>query len=146
MLFRSYRAKLVVYMVLLIIFLSVTLGYSYRYVQQVFLDEVDSHLLRLQQLLDGHLKAERNELQRYAAIVAQDLRLKEYMYVITGIGGDSEPLNKLYEREFGWLPIDRRMIMTHDNQILVGTGHADSGQKDLMTPAKMMALTTDNHP
>ena len=125
MLFRSYRAKLVVYMVLLIIFLSVTLGYSYRYVQQVFLDEVDSHLLRLQQLLDGHLKAERNELQRYATIVAQDLRLKEYMYVITGIGGDSEPLNKLYEREFGWLPIDRRMIMTHDNQILVGTGHAD---------------------
>ena len=42
MLFRGYRAKLVVYMVLLIIFLFVTFGYSYRYVQQVLLDEVDT--------------------------------------------------------------------------------------------------------
>lgn len=125
MFFHSYRAKLIFYMVLLILFLSVTLGYSYRYVQQVFLDEVDSHLVRLQQLLDGHLNAERNELQRYATIVAQDLRLKEYMYVITGIGGDSEPLSKLYEREFGWLPVDRRIIMTNTNQILVGDQHTD---------------------
>ena len=123
--FRSYRAKLVVYMVLLILFLAVTFGYSYRYVQHVFLDEADNHLIRLQQLLDGHLNAERNELQRYASIVAQDLRLKEYMYVITGIGGDSEPLKKLYEREFGWLPIDRRIIMTNDGRVLVGEQHGD---------------------
>lgn len=125
MLFKSYRAKLLVYMVMLIIFLTVTLGYSYQYVQQVFLSEADNHLLRLKQLLNGHLNAEREELQRYATIVAQDLRLKEYMYVITGIGGDSEPLLKLYEREFGWLPIDRKLILTADGAVLVGEQHTD---------------------
>ena len=125
MLFKSYRAKLLVYMVMLIIFLSVTLGYSYQYVQQVFIDEADNHLLRLKQLLNGHLSAEREELQRYATIVAQDLRLKEYMYVITGIGGDSEPLIKLYEREFGWLPIDRKIIQTNDGRVLVGESYTD---------------------
>ena len=125
MFYKSYRAKLLVYMVMLIVFLSVTLGYSYQYVQQVFLSEADNHLLRLKQLLNGHLNAEREELQRYATIVAQDLRLREYMYVITGIGGDSEPLIKLYEREFGWLPIDRKIIMTNDGQALVGEQHTD---------------------
>ena len=47
------------------------------------------------------------------------------MYVITGIGGDSEPLIKLYEREFGWLPIDRKIIMANDGQVLVGEQHTD---------------------
>lgn len=125
MLFRTYRARLVVYIILLILFLSVTLVYSYRYIHQVILDEADNHLVRLKQLLNGHLNAERNELQRYATIVAQDLRLKEYMYVVTGIGGDSEPLGTLYDREFGWLPIDRKIILTSDNRVLVGEEHSD---------------------
>lgn len=125
MLFRSYRAKLVIYMALLIVFLSATFIYSYTYVQRVMLDESDNHLVRLKQLLNGHLKSEQSELERYAAIVAQDLRVKEYMYVITGIGGSSEPLSKLYEREFGWLPIDRRIILTSLGQILVGRQHKD---------------------
>lgn len=125
MLFRSYRARLVIYILLLILFLAGTLVYSYRYVHQVILDEADNHLVRLKQLLNGHLNAERNELQRYAAIVAQDLRLKEYMYVVTSIGGNSEPLGKLYDREFGWLPIDRKIILANDNRILVGEEHID---------------------
>lgn len=134
MLFRTYRAKLVVYIILLILFLSATLIYSYSYVHQVILDEADSHLVRLKQLLNGHLNAERNELQRYATIVAQDLRLREYMYVVTGIGGDSEPLRSLYDREFGWLPIDRKIILTEDNQMLVGVEH-----KELATAVQQYA-------
>ena len=125
MLFRTYHARLVVYILLLILFLSITLVYSYRYVHQVILDEADNHLVRLKQLLNGHLNAERNELQRYATIVTQDLRLKEYMYVVTGIGGDSDPLETLYEREFGWLPIDRKIILANDNRVLVGEQYDD---------------------
>ncbi len=123
--FRSYRAKLVIYMAMLIVFLSATFIYSYTYIQRVMLDESNNHLVRLKQLLNGHLNSERSELERYAAIVAQDLRVKEYMYVITGIGGSSEPLSKLYEREFGWLPIDRRIILNGSRQILVGRQHKD---------------------
>jgi len=125
MLIQSYRARLILYILLLIVFLSGTLVYSYRYIHQVILDEADNHLVRLKQLLNGHLNEERNELQRYAAIVAQDLRLKEYMYVVTGIGGDSKPLGELYDREFGWLPIDHKLIMDNDYQVLVGEEHDD---------------------
>jgi len=125
MFLRSYRAKLVIYMVLLLVFLSATFGYSYKYVQQVLMDESDNHLVRLKQLLNGHLNSEQDELQRYATIVAQDLRVKEYMYVITAIGGSSEPLSKLYEREFGWLPIDRKIILSDKREVLVGAQHPD---------------------
>jgi diguanylate cyclase (GGDEF)-like protein len=124
-LFRSYRARLVIYMAMLIVFLSATFIYSYTYIQRVMLDESDNHLVRLKQLLNGHLKSEQSQLERYATIVAQDLRIKEYMYVITGIGGSSKPLTKLYEREFGWLPIDRRIILSRSRQILVGQQHKD---------------------
>ena len=135
---KTYRAKLVVYLILLLVFLSGTLVYSYRYVEQVILDEVDDHLIRLKQLLNGHLNAERNEIKRYATILAKDLRLKEYMYVVTGIGGDSEPLEKLYDREFGWLPIDRKLILDNNNRILVGDENAE-----LANAVKQHATTRD---
>jgi len=136
---RTYRAKLGFYIILLLVFLSGTLAYSYHYVQQVMLDEADSHLVRLKQLLNGHLNAERNEIQRYATIVAKDLRLKEYMYVVTGIGGDSEPLQKLYDREFGWLPIDRKLILDNNNRILVGDENVE-----LANVVKQHASTGDS--
>ena len=125
MFYFSYRARLIVYSLLLMAFLSGTLIYSYRYMQDVILTEADNHLLRMKQLLNVHLNGERNELQRYAAIFAQDLRLKEYMFVVTGIGCESTPLETLYKREFGWLPIDRMVIIGNDGRILVGKNHVD---------------------
>ena len=125
MIFSSYRSRLTFYSLLLITFLTGTLVYSYKYIHQVMLDEADEHLTRLKQLLNSHLKTERNELQRYATLVAHDLRLQEYLYVVTGIGGDSEPLGKLYDREFGWLPIDRKMILDGTNRALTGKQHDD---------------------
>jgi len=123
--FHTFRARLIIYSSILIVFLAGTLFYSYRYAHDVIMSEAGNHLTRLQQLLDGHLKSERNELQRYATIVSHDLRLKEYMFVVTGIGGDSKPLQTLYERVFGWLPIDRKMILDNDGRILVGNNHTD---------------------
>ena len=89
------------------------------------MNEADNHLVRLQQLLEGHLKAERNELQRHATIVSHDLRLKEYMFVVTSIGGESKPLQALFDRLFGWLPIDRKIILDNKNRILIGESHTD---------------------
>lgn len=106
-------------------FLSGTLLYSYQYVQNVIFEEADNHLLRLKQLLVGNLRSDQSKLQRYATIVARDLRLKEYLFVVTGIGGDSQPLENLYERQFGWLPIYRRIILSDKEEILVGKNHVD---------------------
>ena len=118
---QSYRFRLVIYMFLLIGFLSATVIYSYGYASRIIHQAADGHLDRLVQLLDAHLNQERNELQRYATLVSQDLRLKEYMYVITEVGGDSKPLDTLYEREFGWLPIDQRLILSMDGKVVAGT-------------------------
>ena len=125
MILNSYRARLILFILLLIVFLSGTLIYSYQYINKVILDEADSHIVRLKELLNSHLNAEQGELQRYATIVAQDLRLQEYMYVITAIGGDNKPLETLYSREFGWLPIDRKMILDKNKKPLVGIRHDD---------------------
>lgn len=125
MFFFGYRARLVLCCMILILFLSGTLLYSYRYFHNVILHETDSHVLRLKQILDAHLASDRSELQRYATIVADDLRLREYMFVVTGIGGDSQALSSLYERQFGWLPIDRKVILTNDGRVLIGRKYKD---------------------
>ena len=125
MLLRSYRSRLVYYCLLLLVFLTGTLIYSYRYVDIVIRKEADSHMDRMVQLLNAHMALERDELQRYAAIVSDDLRLKEYMFVVAEIGGETEPLATLYDRVFGWLPIDRRVIVANDGRIFVGEEYTD---------------------
>ncbi|NOY66751.1 MAG: diguanylate cyclase [Gammaproteobacteria bacterium] len=87
--------------------------------------ETNKHLVRLQQLLNAHMKTERDELLRYATIVSHDLRLKEYMFIITDIGGDSKPLQQLFDRQFGWLPIDRKIIIDNEGHLLIGENHTD---------------------
>jgi len=105
-------------------FLSGTLIYSYRYVQNVIRAEADTHLSRIIQLLNSQLETERSELRRYASVVADDLRLKEYMFVVAKIGSDSAPLAELYDRLFGWLPIDHRVIVGEGGGVFVGEKHA----------------------
>jgi len=122
---RSYRSRLIAYCIIMMLFLTGTLIYSYRYVHEVIRHESTAHMDSMIQLLNGHLETERNELQRYATIVSDDLRLKEYMYLLTEIGADTEPLEKLYNRVFGWLPIDRRVIISYDESIFVGANHPD---------------------
>ena len=125
MFYLSYRLRLFFYSIILMAFLSGTLIYSYHYVQTVMLQEADNHLLRMKQLLIGSMNADNNELQRHATIVSRDSRLKEYLFVVTGIGGDSDALKQLYERQFGWLPVHRRIILSNDDEILIGKNQTD---------------------
>ncbi len=122
---RSFRSRLIAYSITMMLFLAGTLIYSYRYVHDVIRNESDAHMGRMVQLLNGHLEVERNELQRYATIVSDDLRLKEYMYLLTEIGADTAPLETLYNRLFGWLPIDRRVIISFDGYAFMGDQHTD---------------------
>lgn len=122
---QSYRSRLFFYSIILMLFLATTLLYSYYYVKNVIHSEADIHMIRMVQLLTSHLESERSELQRYASVVGKDLRLKEYMFVVAKIGSDSGPLSDLYDRIFGWLPIDRKIIMSDDHRVFVGKKHID---------------------
>ncbi len=122
---QSYRSRLVSYSIVLMLFLSVTLIYSYFYLRSLITNEAEAHVERMVQLSKSKLEDERNELLRYAEIVGDDLRFKEYMFVVTKIGSDSEPLQDIYDRHFGWLPIDRLVVLSNEGKILVGDPGSD---------------------
>jgi len=129
MLFSSYRSKLLVYTVAMMVLLAGSLIYTYSYVHNILLEEDDFHIESLAQIFHRELDSERTEYQRYADIVAEDLRVKEYMFVIVGIGSESAPLKDIYERHFGWLPISRYVVVSQDdNEILVGSEHVQLGK------------------
>ena len=121
----SYRLRLIMYSSLLVIFLSATLAFSYKNTRDVVLNEVKNNLDRTVQLFNSQLVNERSELKRYSNIVSDDLRIQEYMFVAVRVGSDSKPLKKLYDRLFGWLPIDRKVIVSDTGQALVGGKHTD---------------------
>lgn len=122
---RTYRARLILYTSVLMVFLAATLGYSYSYTRSIILEESERNLTHTVRLLQSQIESERNELLRYAGIVSDDLRIQEYMFVVVRIGSDNEPLLKLYERLFGWLPIDRRVILDEQGGVLVGAQYQD---------------------
>ena len=112
------------YTVLLVLFLMATLGYTYIYSRNVILDESENSLTDTAQMLNGNLEMEEMELLHYTEIVKDDLRIKEYVFMVSVVGTDDEALHTLYDRQFGWLPVERRIIMTNDGRILLGTEHA----------------------
>ena len=108
------------YTVLLVLFLMATLGYTYIYSRNVILEESENSLTDTAQMLNGNLEMEEMELLHYTEIVKDDLRIKEYVFMVSVVGTDDEALHTLYDRQFGWLPVERRIIMT--NHTLVAAG------------------------
>ncbi len=129
MLFSSYRSKLLVYIITMMVLLAGSLIYTYSYVRNILLQEDEHHVDSVAQIFLSQLEAEKIEYQRYADIVAEDLRIKEYMFVIVGIGSEAQPLKDIYDRHFGWLPISRYVVVSRDKgEMLVGREHADLGK------------------
>ncbi len=122
---QSYRAKLLLNTTVLMLLLGGSLLYTYNYVRDLLIQENNNHLASLSQVLRSQIEYEKNEFQRYADIVSEDLRIKQYMFVVVNIGNEPAPLQKLYQRQFGWLPISRYVIVSNDHKLLAGTKHAD---------------------
>lgn len=116
----TFRSRLIFYIVLVSIFLGVAVGISFWHTQNILLSEAKQQLQRTARLLDTYLAAERSELKRYAGIVRDDLRIQEYMYVVTEINAEREALDKLYLQQFGWLPIDKRILVDTQGKIISG--------------------------
>jgi len=116
----TFRSRLVFYILLVSVFLGVALGMSFWHTQNILLNEANQQLLRTSRLLDTYLAEERSELERYVGIVRDNLRLQEYMYVVTEINAEREPLDKVFLQQFGWLPIDERILTDMDGEIISG--------------------------
>jgi len=116
----TFRSRLIFYILLVSIFLSLSLGLSFWHTRNILLGEADQQLQRTSRLLDSYLVAERLELKRYAGIVRDNLRIQEYMYVVTEIGAENAPLDKLYQQQFGWLPIDNYSLIDTKRRSISG--------------------------
>lgn len=117
---HSYRGRLVVYSIALILFLTAITLYSYHYVHSLIKTEANTHIGRVAQLSHTRLEDLRASLQGYTETIRADLRLQEYMYVVAAIGSERQPLQELYTRHFSWLPVDRQMIVSKQGKTLVG--------------------------
>lgn len=123
--FTTYRSRLIFYTVLLAVFLSAMLGYTYWYSRSVILDEVENSFNNTARSLTGNVEMEENELLHYAEVVRDDLRIQEYIFMVTKVGADPEALRTLYERSFGWLPIDRYVFVDLNGHIQLGSDNPD---------------------
>ncbi|WP_455366447.1 diguanylate cyclase [Kaarinaea lacus] len=121
----TYRFRLIAYTILLVAFLTATLVYTYIYSRNVILEEAENSVTSTALLLNGNVEMEENELLHYAEIVRDDLRIKEYVFMIVKVGTDEEALKSLYSRHYGWLPVKRRIILGNNGRILLGNEHRD---------------------
>ncbi|WP_455198839.1 GGDEF domain-containing protein [Kaarinaea lacus] len=121
----TYRARLIFYTILLAVFLAAMLGYMYWYSRSVILNEVETSFSNTARLLTGNVEMEENELFHYAEVVKDDLRIQEYIFMVTKVGADPDALQTLYERSFGWLPIERYVFVDLNGHIQLGAENLD---------------------
>jgi diguanylate cyclase (GGDEF)-like protein len=118
---KTYRSRLVFFVVVLSVFLATVLYASSFYARNILIDEAMENSRRTAQLLVARISEQNNELKRYATIVRSDLQLQEYIYIIASVGADTAPLDLLFKRQFSWLPVKHANIINKEGEILAGS-------------------------
>lgn len=121
--FRTYQSRLMAYTILLMAFLTGTLGYIYHYSRSIILGESENSLTDTARMLNGNLELEEIGLLHYTEIVRDDIRMQEYVFMVSRIGTDNSPLTALYDRQYGWLPVSKHIIISNTGKILLGKQH-----------------------
>ncbi len=116
----TYRSRLLLYVGMLIVLLLGMMTLSFMAARDVIVEGAEDRLRHATLRKQDRVLAEREELQHYTQIISGDLRLKEYLYIITELGTSSEGLESYYTRQFGSLPTDYRLIITNEGEVLLG--------------------------
>jgi diguanylate cyclase (GGDEF)-like protein len=144
----TYRARLIFYIILLTTFLTATLAYTYFYSRNAILEQARTSMANTAHLLTSNIKMEENTLFHYAKMLRDDPRIKEYMFMITKVGAEADALTTMYERNFGWLPVDRYIFIDLDGQIQLGKNNPDLAEAVLNrskhSPNKVFYFQSNN--
>jgi len=116
----TYRSRLLLYVGMLIVLLLGMMTLSFKAARDVIVEGAEEHLRYATLRKHGRVHAEREELRRYSQIITSDLRLQEYIYIITELGTSGEGLESYYKRQFGSLPTDQRLIINNRDEVLLG--------------------------
>ncbi len=122
MLPKTYRARLVAYILLLISFLAGTLIYSYHYSREALLQESRQQLTDIAVIDARQIERRNTELQRFVNLIADDTQTQEYLGFAI-LNGDSGPLQRLLEKRFSEQQAKRGLVLTSDGRTLLGGDH-----------------------
>ncbi|MFQ5644632.1 MAG: diguanylate cyclase, partial [Thiogranum sp.] len=116
----TYRSRLLLYVGMLIVLLIGMMTLSFKAARDVVVEGAEERLRHAAQRREQDVRTERQELLRYAEIIADDLRLQEYLYIILELGTSEESLAPYVERQFKSLPHDACLIMSSQGEVLLG--------------------------
>ena len=122
---HTYRARLLVYVSLLLTFLLGVLIFAYTSSRAVIMREADNNLARIARQIEGQLVREGQDLLERARMVGENTQLMEYTYIALAVGADEISVRNLYQRQFGWLPVSRVVLLSQDGKAVLGGEHGD---------------------
>lgn len=115
----TYKTRLIVYVGMLIILLAGMMTLSFKTARDVIMAGTQEHLRHGALLKQDSVRAQREELLHYTEIIGSDLRLQEYLFIIVELGTSPEGLEAYYNRQFGVLPTDFRLILSGEGEVLL---------------------------
>ncbi len=122
MLPKTYRARLIAYITLLIAFVAGTLIYSFQYSRDLMLAESAQYLSE-RTLVDAQQLEQRNaEMSRFVNLTASDSRMQEYLGFAI-LNGDNGPLQRLLDQTFSTLTAKRGLVLSSDGRVMLGGNH-----------------------
>ncbi len=122
MLPKTYRARLIIYSLLLISFLISTMIFTYHHSRSLVLEEARSNLSSAVKMHNTYLQKDINSVIRHTKLIASNQRLQEYLN-LANVNGDTGPLHRLLQHTFNWLPDDRKIVISRYGHQLVGAEH-----------------------
>ena len=122
---RTYRFRLVFYIGVLLLFLVAALVLSYHSSNTLVVKEAENNAARLAQQIEGQLKIEARDLSERARMMRDNTGFTGYLYIAISLGTDPGAMTEIYQRQFGWLQIDRTVILSRTGKTLIGAQHAD---------------------
>jgi diguanylate cyclase (GGDEF)-like protein len=122
---RTYRVRLVVYITVLLAFLVAVLAFSYHGSRALILQVAESNISRVAQQIEGQLGYDARDLLARVKMIRNNVSLTEYLFIAAALDTDAAAVRELYQRQFGWLPADRVVLLMKNGKVMLGAEHAD---------------------
>lgn len=122
---RTYRSRLVAYIIVLLVFLVAVLAFSYYASRALILREAGDNIARMAQQIEGQLGYDARDSAARAKMIRDNVPLTEYLFISAALDTDVTAIRELYQRQFGWLPADRVVLLAKSGKAMIGKGHAD---------------------
>lgn len=117
----NYTSRIFIYVGMLIVLFTGMMLLSFKTATDIVVSGSREHLRHAAMRKQEAVRLQGEELLNYTDIIANDLRLQEYLYVIIRLGASSEALESYYNRQFGSLPTDAHVIISRDRGVLNGS-------------------------